>query len=191
MNILLVDNGTRYLPAIQKLLAGHTVQVVSFEEWQGSTSPGVQVVVLSGGSKVSYFDQPEKFAREIAFIQHANIPVIGICLGFELVAGAFGATFKQLRAQEKGLLDIYVLEPDMVFGGKEQFRVYENHRVVVDALPANMHALAKSKDGIEVVKHNQLPIYGFQFHPEMFPDAAYGDEVFLHTLAEATTHVQG
>lgn len=39
-----------------------------------------------------------------------------------------------------------------------------------------------SKDGVEIIKHKQKIIYGFQFHPEMFPDQTQGDELFANLI---------
>jgi len=42
--------------------------------------------------------------------------------------------------------------------------------------------MIKSRDGFEVIKHSTKPVYGFQFHPEMFEDKTCGDEIFKNTL---------
>jgi len=33
-------------------------------------------------------------------------------------------------------------------------------------------------DGIEMIQHMDAPIYGFQFHPEMFVDQTVGDDIY-------------
>jgi carbamoylphosphate synthase small subunit len=42
--------------------------------------------------------------------------------------------------------------------------------------------LANSIEGIEIIKHKDKPIYGFQFHPEMFPNLSDGDELFANIV---------
>lgn len=72
---------------------------------------------------------------------------------------------------------------DDLFLGIDKFSVYEAHRFVVRETPPELIVLAKSKDGIEAFKHISLPIYGVQFHPEMFIDQTAGKSVFENFLS--------
>ena len=66
--------------------------------------------------------------------------------------------------------------------GEGIVRVFESHRWVVDKLPETFDVLALSNDGPEIIKHKNLPLYGFQFHPENFVEESEGDELFLKIL---------
>ena len=68
------------------------------------------------------------------------------------------------------------------FDNKEEVFVYESHRFVVDKVSEDIEILATSNDGIEFFKHKNKPIYGLQFHPEMFVDKTQGKEIFLKIL---------
>jgi anthranilate/para-aminobenzoate synthase component II len=64
----------------------------------------------------------------------------------------------------------------------------------VPTVVAPLYALAESKNGVEAFRHMELPIFGFQFHPEVeltanesreiwkqiIPDLLKGSQTFPH-----------
>ncbi len=184
MNILLFDNGTKYLPELSKFLSKFgNLTITSDSSRLTSQSTSTDLTILSGGHSVYVIDYPEAYNAEIEFIRTSQKPIIGLCLGAELIAYTFGAKLEFLKTDEKGLININVLREDEIFKDVSNFKVYENHKVAITALPKALIGLAKSVDGFEVIKHNTKPIYGFQFHPEMFVDKTNGDEIFKNLLS--------
>ena len=94
----------------------------------------------------------------------------------------FGAKLSTLADKQKGLVEVEVISNDGIFGETKHFMAYENHTIAIKTLSEELQGLAKSETGYEVIKHKTKPIYGFQFHPEIFQDVAYGDEIFINTL---------
>lgn len=179
MKILLIDNGTTLLNKLRALIPGDEI-VHTFDDFNTDITD-FDVVVLSGGSKYQLVENKDKFSKEINFIQNTQVPVIGICFGYEIIATAFGATLKQLSENKKGMYEVQVLDENL---GKRTVRVYESHRWVVDTLPDIFQVLGVSNDGPEIIKHKQKPIYGMQFHPENFIEETEGDELFLKLLSQ-------
>jgi GMP synthase (glutamine-hydrolysing) len=177
MKILLFDNGTKYLPELNKLLK-EIGEIIVTKNTDDLFSKEVDLVVLSGGHHHYINKNPEAYQEEIRFIKNSNKPIIGICLGAELIAYAFGGKLDFLKIRNKGIYKIEVLEKNYMFGNINKFNVYKNHRLAITSLSKNLIGLAKSKSGFEVIKHKNKPTYGFQFHPEMFESKTYGDEVF-------------
>ncbi len=132
------------------------------------------LVVLSGGHSFSVVEHPEKWKNEVDFIRSCKKPIIGICLGFELIAHAYGSTLKRMKNKEKGTIQITM--------GTKKFHVFENHRWVVEKTGTKLRSLARSKDGIEAIRHRKKPIYGFQFHPEMFVRKTDGKRLFSQVI---------
>ena len=180
MKILLVDNGSSYLDKLVGILKPHDVSIIPFSQLNNEFY--ADCVILSGGHSFPILGNEEKFSREINFVKEIKIPIFGICLGFQLIAHAFGAELKRLEKKENGILDIEILEEDQIFKWIDNFKVFENHRWVISKVPTDLIALAKSKDGIEAVKHKSLPIYGVQFHPEMFVDQTCGERILKNFL---------
>ncbi len=183
MKILIVNNGTKHLEQLQDLLPRGTVHTtVAFSEIDKDKAESFDLTILSGGYSFPVLGNEEKLKKEIAFITHYKKPIFGICFGFELIAFTFGAQLERMEKKERGILTVEVLEPDSIFLNISHFDVFEAHRWVVKELGSTCIALAKSKDGIEAIKHKTRPMYAVQFHPEMFVDKTCGDEIFRNFL---------
>lgn len=182
MNILVVDNTTSYLPQLKNLLSKENFSVVPYSDLENTSIEEFDAIILSGGHQFSVEGNQNRFEKEISLIQNTQKPILGICFGFELISYAFGAKLELLQNKETGIINIEVIESDKIFSNIPNFQVYESHRWVVKETPDDLIALARSKDGIEAVKHKSRPIYGVQFHPEMFVEKTCGDEIFFNFL---------
>lgn len=178
MQILIIDNGSSYISALEQLLGGHEVEIIPWNKIESSQVETVDFIILSGGHLHAVEDHEDLYAREIKLIQETQTPILGICLGFQLIAHTFGSVLKEMHAKEKGIVHLQLIAPDPIFLGIPSFEVYESHRWVVSEASEVLYTLATSKDGIEIIKHRDRFLYGFQFHPEMFVEKTDGDEIF-------------
>jgi len=177
MNIFLLNNGTKYLSELKDLLKKYG-RVTENDNKESLKSVVEDLVVLSGGHHHSVLSHPDEYQPEKEFLLNSSVPVLGICLGAEIIAYSFGALLESLKTEEKGLKKIKVLKVDKLFSGITDFNVYESHKWAITKLPDELEGLAKSNTGFEVIKHKTKPIFGFQFHPEMFEDKSCGYEIF-------------
>lgn len=175
MKILLVDNHTKNLEETKGLLNGFDFSVCKKEEFSNDFANIFDLIIFLGGSGVhSVKNHSEDYKNEIDFISKSNKKIIGICLGCEIVAKAFNCSLKELQAKEKGISTIKFKN--------EEIPIYEAHRFVIDKVSDEIEILATSDHGIEMIKHKTRPIYGLQFHPEMFVDITKGSEIFMNIL---------
>ena len=97
--------------------------------------------------------------------------VLGVCLGLQAVVEFFGGSLSNLTKVvhgQKGVCD-YVVEVDLLFKDlSKPVEVGRYHSWVADqnSLPNEFEVLAKIENEIMAIKHNILPIYAVQFHPE-------------------------
>ncbi len=98
---------------------------------------------------------------------HTRIPLLGICLGHQAIGEFFGAELVKHRPHH-GKISFLRLHEDAVFQHISlPFQAVRYHSLVLQNLPPELKCIAESEDGnIMAVKHRELPIYGFQFHPE-------------------------
>lgn len=182
MKILVVDNGTAYLRALLHQLEPNDVTVITRDELSARAITPVDVIVLSGGSSMSVIGHETEYGYELGLIRDARTPIIGICLGFELIAHAYKAKLERLVVKERGLISLKYLQPHPIFLGVPETCVFESHRWRVKEVSKPLVGLAKSKDGYEIISHESKLIFGFQFHPEMLPEVAVGDEIMRNCL---------
>ncbi len=183
MNIIITDNGTLRLEELTKLLKGNEYQIVNVDKLDTIDTQSFDLAVLSGSSKFPIFGNESLYKNEVDLIKTSDMPIIGICLGFELICYAYGAKLEAMDYKKREIVEIQTTQPSQIFDNLPNFRVYKAHRWVIKDLPAELVELARSNDGVEVVKHKKREIYGFQFHPEMLPDETCGDEIFNNLLS--------
>jgi GMP synthase-like glutamine amidotransferase len=184
MRALIINNGTIRLEELEELLKSQAckVQVIQRNQIPNIDVEMFDLVVLSGSSINSVKGNEDLYKDEIDLILGSGIPIIGVCLGFQLIAYAFGAELYKRSRKRKGIIRIQVLNSTGIFRGLPNFKVYNSHKWVVKELPSELVPLARSRDGIEAFKHKHRSIYGFQFHPEMFREKSCGDEIFKNVM---------
>ena len=104
--------------------------------------------------------------------------LLGICYGAEILAITMGGTIKKSNKPVKGEETVLVEKENKICQNKIQ--VFESHRYEISQLGNQLHSLASSKScKHEIVKHNDLNIFGTQFHPEMSSDGQSMIQAFL------------
>ncbi len=170
MNLLVVDNQTKHLDALVQFLPG-TVSVVKKNDIDISDLESYDLIVFSGGSGVpTVAENPEVYFSEISIIQNFSKPILGVCLGAEIINVALGGTVRRLEERVAGNYEINI--------SGRYFSVVEAHIMAIDNLAETLEPLADSKFGVEVFKHKTRPIVGVQFHPEISNNPELRDLIF-------------
>ncbi len=95
-------------------------------------------------------------------------PILGVCLGHQILAKAAGATIRRKTYGHRGLN-----HPVRLAGTQQGFMTSQNHRydVVETSLPMDwLPWFINANDGsLEGIRHATLPFRGVQFHPEAAP----------------------
>lgn len=98
-----------------------------------------------------------------------GIPVLGICYGMQLACEALGGQVDSAPAREYGRATIRISDADGLFQGvPKETEVWMSHGDQVTQVAGDFSPLAATSTcPIAAVKHNSLPVYGLQFHPEV------------------------
>jgi anthranilate synthase/aminodeoxychorismate synthase-like glutamine amidotransferase len=96
-----------------------------------------------------------------------GVPTLGVCLGHQALAQAFGGRWK-LHAPVHGKATSIEHDGRTIFRGlSSPLKVGRYHSLVVDAdLPACLEQTARGDGVVMGVRHRELPAEGVQFHPE-------------------------
>ncbi len=133
------------------------------------------LVVLGGPMNVDQVAEHPFLQWEVGWIQEAvrrQLPVLGICLGAQLLAKSLGARVYANRVKEIGWYDIELMAPadDPLFGGLNGRRtVFQWHGDTFD-LPAGAVQLARSELCEQQAFRFGANAYGLQFHVEVTAD---------------------
>jgi anthranilate synthase component II len=131
---------------------------------------------------------PDRAGISLELVRRAAgvCPILGVCLGHEAIAQAFGGRIVRAEAVMHGKLSAIEHEGQGIFEGlPSPFAATRYHSLVTapDSLPACLTVTARTADGvIMALEHKELPIYGVQFHPESI-ETEHGHQLLRNFLA--------
>ena len=134
-------------------------------------------IIISPGPKT-----PNEAGISLELIRLASkkIPILGICLGHQAIAQAYGGKIIRAKNIMHGKLSIINHDNSLIFNNIPQnFQATRYHSLIVEksSLPKNLVINATSKDGyIMAIKDVNAKTYGLQFHPESH-DTEYGSKL--------------
>ena len=120
-------------------------------------------LVISGGPDI------DRTGRSADYLD-LDVPVLGICLGMQLMADALGGRVGS--GDYGGYADVTVEildETDPLLGSLyPETRVWASHADEVKDVPEGFERTARSDVcDVEAMAHRDRPLYGVQFHPEV------------------------
>ncbi len=138
---------------------------------------------------------PDKAGICLELIKAAagKVPIFGVCLGHQAIGQAFGGKVVRAEMPMHGKVSSISNNGRGIFRGlPEWFDVTRYHSLIVDkkTLPKCLSVTAKTEDGVIMgLQHNELPIFGVQFHPESIA-SKHGHEILKSFLDICEKHKQ-
>lgn len=172
MRILLIDNHTDYLHNFAELFANHTVEIQEYRPGLDFHTAGKDLVILSGGGGEGYelkdtFRGKLWYEDEMNFVLGCQQPLVGICMGFEVISAAYGSEIEHVGRLISGFRTQAASTTGRKHLGHAKLRQYEHHRYGVPKISSkHFEVLADSRSGVEMIKHKTRKIVASQFHPE-------------------------
>ncbi|MGB6772722.1 MAG: aminodeoxychorismate/anthranilate synthase component II [Candidatus Dormiibacterota bacterium] len=169
--IVVVDHQDSFVYNLVQVVAssGRDVEVVGSESTSASelASRRPDAVILSPGP-----GRPEHAGCFVALVRALpdDIPLLGVCLGHQALATAFGAKVVRAPVPVHGKTTPIYHDGKGIFAGlASPLEGGRYHSLVVErsSLPEDLAVTAQTEDGLVMgMEHRQLPRFGVQFHPE-------------------------
>ncbi len=101
---------------------------------------------------------------------YKNVPILGVCLGHQIIGQVFGSKIVQAKKLMHGKTSLIISKKIGVLRDlPKTFEATRYHSLIIDkkSLSTNLEITAQTKDGLIMgVKHKKYHVHGVQFHPE-------------------------
>ncbi len=188
--ILLIDNYDSFVYNLYQFIAetGQEVRIVRNDEMTSEEVMEMRpdAVVISPGP-----GKPGDAGICVELIQRAEgmIPILGVCLGHQAIAEAYGAEVVHAGKLMHGKTSVLRDAQDSVLfrdiPGPIQVARYHSLAVREETLPEEIWVTARAEDGeVMAMEHRRYDVYGVQFHPEsvMTPQGYKMIENFIRSV---------
>lgn len=157
-------NLVQYLEEIGVAVKVIRNDVMSIDEIQALNPGGIVISPGPGG--------PDDAGVSLEVVQTfaSRMPILGVCLGHQTIAQAFGAKITSARILMHGKTSMITSDGQGVYQGfNKPFQAMRYHSLAVaeESVPDSLKITARSEDGeIMGLRHKKYCVEGIQFHPE-------------------------
>jgi len=186
--VLVVDFGAQYA----QLIARRVREAGVYSELVPHTATAEEIaakdpigIILSGGPSSVY--EPGAPTLDPGVFE-LNVPTLGICYGFQVMAQALGGVVANTGLREYGATDASVIRDESVLfdGQPAEQNVWMSHGDQVSEAPAGFEVLARTgATPVAAFGNDARRMYGVQWHPEV-KHSDHGQRIienFLHKAA--------
>ena len=101
---------------------------------------------------------------------YKKIPILGVCLGHQIIGQVFGSKIIQARKLMHGKTSKITTKKNGILKNlPKTFEATRYHSLIIDkkSLSSDLEITAETKDGLIMgVQHKKYDVHGVQFHPE-------------------------
>jgi len=171
MKVLLIDNYDSFTYNLFHYISKFNckVDVIRNDKIKSSeviASKYEKIVISPGPGKPSEAGNCLKIVKDL----HKEIPILGVCLGHQIIGQAFGAKIIRAKKLMHGKMSKIYFKKTSVFKDiKSAFDATRYHSLVIDkkTLPNCLSITAETKNKtIMAIQHDKYDLHGVQFHPE-------------------------
>ena len=171
MKILLIDNYDSFTYNLYHYISKikRNVEVIRNDKIDGKAilkKKYNKIVISPGPGYPNQAGNCIKIVKEV----YKNIPILGVCLGHQIIGQVFGSKIIQARRLMHGKTSkIKSKKIGILKNLPSTFEATRYHSLIIDkkTLSEDLEITAETEDGIIMgVQHKKFNIHGVQFHPE-------------------------
>ena len=171
MKIILIDNYDSFTFNLYHYISSFNVKVDVFRNDKINSKEIIKnkynKIVISPGP-----GNPTQTGNCIEIVKklYKKIPILGVCLGHQIIGHVFGSKIIQANKLMHGKTSlIYHKKKGVLKNIKNKFQATRYHSLIIDKknLSNELDITAETSDGIIMgVMHKKYNVHGVQFHPE-------------------------
>ena len=171
MKIILIDNYDSFTFNLYHYISSFNVKVDVFRNDKINSKEIIKnkynKIVISPGP-----GNPTQTGNCIEIVKklYKKIPILGVCLGHQIIGHVFGSKIIQANKLMHGKTSlIYHKRKGVLKNIKNKFQATRYHSLIIDKknLSNELDITAETSDGIIMgVMHKKYNVHGVQFHPE-------------------------
>jgi len=176
MKILLIDNYDSFTFNLYHYLSSLKINVEVFRNDQITEKEIIKKkynrIVISPGP-----GNPNQSGNCLRIVKnlHKETPILGVCLGHQIIGQVFGSKIIQAKKLMHGKTSIIKsFRTGILKNLPKMFEATRYHSLIIDkkTLSKNLKITAETKDGVIMgIMHKKYNIHGVQFHPESIKTA--------------------
>ena len=171
MKILLIDNYDSFTYNLFHYLSSLKTKVQVYRNDKINTPDIIKkgfdrIVISPGPGNPNQSGNCLKIVREI----HNKIPILGVCLGHQIIGQVFGSKIIQAKKLMHGKTSSIISKKIGILKNlPKNFEATRYHSLIIDkkTLSKDLEITAETKEGLIMgIKHKKYNVHGVQFHPE-------------------------
>ncbi len=169
--IILIDNYDSFTFNLYHYLSSLKINVDVIRNDQISSNEIVKrkynkIVISPGPGNPNQSGNCLKIVKSL----YKQIPILGVCLGHQIIGQVFGSRIIQTKKLMHGKTSKIMSKKTGVLKNlPKTFEATRYHSLIIDkrSLSKDLEITAETKDGLIMgVRHKKYPVHGVQFHPE-------------------------
>ncbi len=169
--IILIDNYDSFTFNLYHYLSSLKIYVDVFRNDQISSKEIVKrrynkIVISPGPGNPNQSGNCLKIVKSL----YKKIPILGVCLGHQIIGQVFGSKIVQTKNLMHGKTSKIISKKIGILKNlPKTFEATRYHSLIIDkkSLSKDLEITAETKDGLIMgVKHKKYHVHGVQFHPE-------------------------
>ena len=171
MKILLIDNYDSFTYNLYHYLSALKTKVEVYRNDKINSSEIIKkrfdrIVISPGPGNPNQSGNCLKIVKEF----HNKLPILGVCLGHQIIGQVFGSKIIQAKKLMHGKTSRIISKKIGILKNlPKTFEATRYHSLIIDkkTLSKDLEITAETKDGLIMgVKHKKHNVHGVQFHPE-------------------------